>query len=66
MPKSRRVRHVLTRGVPALDGSMDWPLQSSAFDLSKDELRRLDRYGRTMFGPSALVARKLLAMAYSS
>ena len=32
----------------------------AAFDLSKEDPRRLDRYGRTLFGNSTLVARKLV------
>ncbi|MBX9582271.1 MAG: DUF1501 domain-containing protein, partial [Gemmataceae bacterium] len=32
----------------------------SAFDLSKEDPRRLDRYGRTLFGHSTLIARKLV------
>ncbi|MBX9622925.1 MAG: DUF1501 domain-containing protein [Gemmataceae bacterium] len=31
-----------------------------AFDLSKEDPRRLDRYGRTLFGHSTLIARKLV------
>ena len=30
------------------------------FDLSKEEPKRLDRYGRTLFGQSTLIARKLV------
>jgi Protein of unknown function (DUF1501) len=32
----------------------------SAFDLSKDDPRLVDRYGRTLFGQSTLIARKLV------
>ena len=32
----------------------------SCFDLSKEDPRRLDRYGRTLFGNSTLIARKLI------
>ena len=32
----------------------------SAFDLSKDDPRLVDRYGRTLFGQSTLIARKLI------
>jgi hypothetical protein len=32
----------------------------SAFDLSREDPRRLDRYGRTLFGHSTLIARKLV------
>ena len=32
----------------------------AAFDLSKEDPRRLDRYGRTLFGHSTLIGRKLL------
>ena len=31
-----------------------------AFDLAKEDPRRLDRYGRTLFGHSTLIARKLV------
>jgi hypothetical protein len=32
----------------------------SAFDLSREDPKRLDRYGRTLFGHSTLIARKLV------
>ena len=32
----------------------------AAFDVSKEDPRRLDRYGRTLFGHSTLIARKLI------
>jgi hypothetical protein len=32
----------------------------AAFDLSREDPRRLDRYGRTLFGNSALIARRLV------
>jgi len=32
----------------------------AAFDLSTEDPRRLDRYGRTLFGQSTLIARKLI------
>ena len=32
----------------------------SAFDLSREDPRRLDRYGRTLFGQSTLIGRKLI------
>lgn len=32
----------------------------AAFDLTKEEPRRLDRYGRTLFGHSTLIARRLV------
>ena len=32
----------------------------AAFDVSKEDPRRLDRYGRTLFGHSTLIARKLV------
>jgi hypothetical protein len=32
----------------------------SCFDLSKEDPRRLDRYGRTLFGQSTLIGRKLI------
>jgi hypothetical protein len=32
----------------------------AAFDLSKEDPRRLDRYGRTLFGHSTLIARRLI------
>lgn len=32
----------------------------AAFDLSREDPRRLDRYGRTLFGHSTLIARKLI------
>ena len=32
----------------------------AAFDLSKEDPRRLDRYGRTLFGQSALIGRRLI------
>ncbi|HYH68145.1 MAG TPA: DUF1501 domain-containing protein [Urbifossiella sp.] len=32
----------------------------SAFDLTREDPRRLDRYGRTLFGHSTLIARKLV------
>ena len=32
----------------------------AAFDLSKEDPKRLDRYGRTLFGHSTLIGRKLL------
>jgi hypothetical protein len=32
----------------------------AAFDLSREDPKRLDRYGRTLFGQSTLIARKLI------